>query len=123
MLKLFYKIRIYFLAILLPATVLLFYNNEVNKHYHLDSDGNMVLVAHPFGKFCKDPTHPKESNSKNELIKLSNILYSISTGAAHVDIDLKPFYTHYFVFKFYLQNEYFKFEETKNNRSPPFMLS
>lgn len=122
MLKLLYKIRLAFIAVILPATVLLFYNNDVNRHYHYTSNGNLVIVAHPFNKLCKNPLQPNHTSSKNELIKLSNLLFSFTTGANPVNPDLSPNYFEYKKVYHFLQRKYIIFEISRQNRAPPILF-
>jgi hypothetical protein len=96
--KLLRKIRVFFVAIMLPATVLLFFNDSTNKHYHRMLDGELVEVAHPFYRHSENPNHPKESSEK-EIIILSQIFYAFS-GEIVIDeaqIELLSFVLPFFI--------------------------
>lgn len=76
------KIKHFFILLLLPATVVLFFNNQTNKHYHLLPSGEVIVHSHPFNKKSDSP----HKHSQKELNILANIYNFFSLEAANIVI-------------------------------------
>ncbi len=105
--------------LLIPATLLLFFNNSVNRHLHIAPNGEAVEVAHPFSMQCEDAEHPNSTSSERELIILSQIFFAFSGEIMFVE-----FQQHYFSFYFVefilsIYNLIFRPLISVKNKAPP----
>jgi hypothetical protein len=67
--------------LLLPAVMWLFFNASVNRHFHITTEGIMIVHAHPFAKTDADqfpvPSHRHNSRELMLLSLFSEVVCSI----------------------------------------------
>jgi len=78
----FRKIKIAILSILLPAMILLASNAVFNLHVHKQSNGALIIHAHPYHKSRSTEGTTKHRHSSHECFSIqqfTNFLFSLAS--------------------------------------------
>ncbi|MCK4663228.1 MAG: hypothetical protein KAT68_10205 [Bacteroidales bacterium] len=71
--KLFRNISPHIFIVLILLVGLLFANSIINKHYHVLSDGTVIVHSHPFAKNTENNQPANHHHSQKELLLLDLI--------------------------------------------------
>ena len=119
------KIKIYLIAILLPAIAWIIINSFINGHYHRLPNGEIIYHAHPYDKH-QDENLPIKSHhhTKIEYILLcliANPVFLLTSSFIALCVflqssnQIKSFYSFVITLK--------EFHNLQNPRAPPFVSS